>query len=408
MNFDNRWSTLYPELIYEIFTYCLSDTTLHTSFPEHFPWYLGHICRSWRSVFISSPRFWDRFIFDGYITNGNPERPLTLVELCVKRTKDQPFSFKFNSRCYVYGRQAMKTLVAHADRWSVVHIQLIGSGGVEELLLKAKHRFRQLHTLYVFGTSSYYLDLFEDAPNLTRVFTTAYFRLRWSSLTVLHIPSETSVKLFTEFDKMTCLKELVIRGLFSQQDTLPVIETPVEMSSLKILYINHYYPLSLIRAPSLEILHLGEIFPEDEIPSVLLTAVETFLRGLSHLSTLSFNFSSCTVVNCITELDHAIVGVFLLPLLVDKPMARSLKMITISDADFQETTTLGNITSMVKDWEKHQFPNLRRLSVHVYDDGEDISPATNDLVRLGTSKGFEVDIKFSRSRIMPPFRGLVI
>jgi len=287
----------------------------------------------------------------------------------------------------------MKTLVAHADRWSVVHIQLIGSGGVEELLLKAKHRYRQLHTLHISLTpgTSYHFDLFEDAPNLTRVYTAAYYRLRWSNLTVLHIPSQTSINLFKEFDKMTCLRGLVIRGSFLQgENTLPVIETPVEIPSLKILYVKHYYPLSLIRAPSLEILHLGEIFPV-----LRPTAVETFLRGVSRLRTLSFNVNSCTVVDCIHELDHAILGIFLLPLLVDKTMAHSLKMITISDSDLQErergTETLDKITSMVKDWEKHQFPNLRRLSVHVYDDGEDISPATNDLVRLGTSKGFEVD-----------------
>src|SRR6266550_3704126 len=105
---DDRWTKLYPELIYEILTYCLSDTvpTLDTCFPKHFPWYLGHICRSWRSVFISSPRFWDHFIFDGSITGAfsanRVERALTLVELCVKRTKDQPFSFRFNPRSYTY------------------------------------------------------------------------------------------------------------------------------------------------------------------------------------------------------------------------------------------------------------------------------------------------------------------
>ncbi|KAF8329646.1 hypothetical protein F5887DRAFT_1075546 [Amanita rubescens] len=410
---DNRWTTLCPELIYEIIAYCLSDTPLDTCFPDLFPWYLGHICRSWRSVFISSPRFWNRFIFDGSVTGAFEadylERALTLVELCVKRTKDQSFSFRFNPRTHGYVEtsymcQAMKTLVAHADRWSAASIKIKGSGGVEELLLKAKHHFRQLQTLHISispGTS-YHLDLFEDAPNLTRVYTTDYYRLRWSSLTVLHISSHTFVKLFIEFDKMTCLQELVIRGSPLQRER--VLQTPVEIHSLKILYVNHYYPLSFIRAPSLETLHLGDI-----LPVLRRTSIETFLRGVSHLRTLSFNVNVCTVLDCFPELDHVIVGIFVLPVLVYKPIARSLKMITISDTDLHErgAKTLGELTSMVKHWEKYQFPNLRRLSVYVYDGGEeDMSPAIDDLVRLGVYKGFEVDIKFSPFQVMPLFRDL--
>src|SRR6266550_575362 len=140
---------LCPELISEIITYCLSDAPLDTCFPNRFAWYLGHICRSWRSVFISSPRFWG-FIFDGSVTGAfkadHLERALTLIELCVKRTKNQPFAFRFDPRTYVdvetsYMCRAMKTLVAHADRWNVASIKIKGFGGVEQLLLKAKHRF---------------------------------------------------------------------------------------------------------------------------------------------------------------------------------------------------------------------------------------------------------------------------
>jgi hypothetical protein len=308
--------------------------------------------------------------------------------------------------------RAVKTIVAHADRWSVAYVKVKGFGGpVAELLLKAKHRFGQLHTLQIsmpLGTS-YHLDLFEYAPNLLSVYTADYYRLRWSSLTVLHMEfsSRTSAKLFKEFDKMTCLKELVIRGAPRQrEDTLPVFITSVEIPSLKILYVKHYYPLALIRAPSLEILHLGDILP---VPRR--TPIETFLRGVNGLRTLSFNVNVCDVLHCIPKLDHAIVTGqhFVLGVLVFQPMARSLKTITISDADIYKrgTKTLPEITSMVQHWEKRQFPNLRRLLVHVHDDGkEEISPAINDLMRLGASKGFEVDIKFSPPQIMPPFRGL--
>jgi hypothetical protein len=80
-------ATLCPELIYEILTYCLSGVTLSAGAPGLFPWYLGHICQSRRSVFTSSPRFWDRFTFEAsgrmeMATISRLERALALVELC--------------------------------------------------------------------------------------------------------------------------------------------------------------------------------------------------------------------------------------------------------------------------------------------------------------------------------------
>ena len=241
---SNRWASLYPELIYKVFTYCLSGATLDVCSPELFPWHLGHACTSWRSVFVFSPRFWDRFTFEvlelGRVTIDHLERALTLVKLCVKRTQDQPFSFRFNARVWTRGAtaqslcsaQIMEILVAHADRWSAAYIAAERLDGLEELLLKAKHRFGRLHTLQIsipFGTSYHFNhpDLFEDAPNLIRVYTIDYHRLRWSSITVLHIEfiCRSTDRLFAELNKMTCLEELVIKGS-PQQNEVDLVEIP--------------------------------------------------------------------------------------------------------------------------------------------------------------------------------------
>ena len=417
---DNQWAVLCPELIYEILAYCLLDTTLDTCSPNLFPWYLGQICRSWRSVFTSSPRFWDRFKFDACLLTGafkevDLECALTLVELCVKRTKDRPFSFRFNAKDFdshvaSYMSRAMKTIVANADRWSAAYFKVEGFGGLPaELLLKAKHRFGQsLHTLQVsipLETATH-PSLFEDAPNLTRVFTIDYYHLRWSSLTVLHIEfsSHASVRLFAEFDKMKCLEELVIRGAPQQADVVRVFETPVKIPSLKILYVQHYYPLTLFRAPSLEILHLADV-----LPVLRSTPIETFTREVNHLRTLSFNTNLYDVLRWIPELDHAIVidKHFMLMFLLHRSLARSLKSITVGDTHIYRSGTemLCDITSVI--WEKYQFPNLRRLSVFLHErKDEDMSSAINNLVRLGAYKGFEVDVKFSSLKIMPPFGDL--
>ena len=84
---------------------------------------MGHICPSWRSVFVSSPCFWDRFSFETHSMEEISllQRTLALVELCIERTKDRPFSFDFRvSRIYddiVPSPLLLETLVAHADRW---------------------------------------------------------------------------------------------------------------------------------------------------------------------------------------------------------------------------------------------------------------------------------------------------
>jgi hypothetical protein len=207
---------------------------------------------------------------------------------------------------------------------------------------------------------------------------------------------------------MTCLKELVIQGAPFEAEKLPV---PVEISSLEILYVDDYYPLSFFTAPSLQILHLDDILP---VP--LPTAVETFLRGVSHLGTLAFNINT-DVLDCIPKLDHVIllnIGTakrVVLDFLVRQPIARFLKTITISTAKTHKVKrgirTLCELTTIVQHWGEHQLPNLRRLVVHVYDDGkEDMSPAIDGLVRLEANRGFEVDVKVSPFQIVPPFGDL--
>ncbi|KAF8343653.1 hypothetical protein F5887DRAFT_281712 [Amanita rubescens] len=405
---DTNWATLYPELIYEILTYCFSDATLSVCTPETFPWYLGHITRSWRSVFISSPRFWDRFSFHALpktATISRLERALALVQLCIEHTKDHPFSFSFAAMMFamkvpqsLYAIQILETLVAHAERWrAACFIADLG-----ESLNKGKGRFGQLHTLQIcipLGVSRHHIasDLFEDAPNLTRVYATDYHRLCWSSVTVLHIQlaPRSAHKFFAELEQMTSLEELAVRGLSLRHDVATV---PVELPSLKTFSVEHYFPLSLIEAPSLEKLYLA---------NALLGAdtqiVKTFLRGVNHLNTLSFDVvhsvDIATIIDCTPELDHLILAGQISSLDVLRSLAsRSLKKINVgvrtpNPTSSSSVSIMHQLTNMVESWEKRQFPKLRFLSVYVNNrGGEDISSAVGDLIRVGTDKGLEVDI----------------
>ena len=169
-----------------------------------------------------------KFVLEG---QSFDKRALALVELCIERTKYHPFSFKFEGITTTvnkgtntptiptiqsqYSIQILETLVAHADRWRTACLSADGDG-LKKSLTKTKHRFGQLHSLQIrtFWPWERYdmpSDLFLDVPNLTRVHTTDFYQLHWSSITVLHINSQrhgTTDIFFAKLDKMTCLEEL--------------------------------------------------------------------------------------------------------------------------------------------------------------------------------------------------------
>jgi hypothetical protein len=181
-HYASNWAC--PELIYEILTWCLSGVTLSTDDPRLFPWYLGHVCRSWRSVFVSSPRFWDRFSLLSYrIDTGRSitriQRALALVELCIERTKDHPFSFYL---CDTF----------HADR----------SDDVYKSLPEANGHFRQLESVVYGGQILIPLPMSfkmrQTSLAYGPVITTSYLGQHWlCSILMCRGPRKDSLRTLT-------------------------------------------------------------------------------------------------------------------------------------------------------------------------------------------------------------------
>ena len=417
-----NWATLYPELIYEILTYCLSGVTLSTCAPWSFPWYLGHICQSWRSVFISSPRFWDHFSFGSHRLEKTNllQRALALVELCIERTKEHPFSFKFMDAPHAevsFSFQILETLVAHADRWRAACLRG-HEDYINESLTKAKGRLGQLNSLQIshFWRSSSSndanprtpSDVFQDAPNLTRVWARDYYQLPWSTLVVLHVDEPHSASRFFEnLDKMTCLEELVISGFHVHHNVANT--SPIELPSLQKLSVNNFPPGLHIKTPALERLYLGSA-----LRAGLHTAI-TLLRGVSHLTTLSFDVGhvhDARVMEWALELDHLILScdnytpIEAFKSLLQSPASHStvysLRRISISIRDLKAGLSgpsiwiMHTLWTVLKSWRKDQFPKLRSVSVYVKDErNEGIASAIADLMRVGVDKGVEIDVNFS-------------
>ena len=426
------WATLCPEITYEILTYCLSGVTLSTNAPGSFPWYLGHICRSWRSVFVSSPRFWDHFSFEFRRLEEKSliQRAQALVELCIERTKDHPFSFKFRVillPIIVQLSPLLETLLAHADRWRDACL-IANENELKKSLTKAKCRFGQLHSLQInnigYATRgsrpvSIPSDVFQDAPNLTRVWANHYYQLPWSTLAVLHVDvSRSTHEFFENLHKMTCLEELVIGGSRIHPNAM-ANTSPIELPSLRILSIDQF-PLGLhMKTPALERLYLGRA-------RAALHTTLTLLPGVCNLKTLSFylhNVPNARVFELTPELDHLILFCedpispeafhSLLQPLASHSTAYSLTRISVCvvvpDFDYLEPSypdisIMHVLSAVIKSWEKHQFPKLRFVSVYVNDDGSDgTTSAIADLMRVGADKGFEIEINSSPLPTMLPF-----
>ena len=416
-HYASNWAC--PELIYEILTYCLSGVTLRTDAPRSFPWYLGHICQSWRSVFVSSPRFWDHFSFE-FLPTGNirHQRALALLELCIERTKNRPFSFKFTVICHTrLSRLFLDTLVAHADRWRAACLIADGKK-LRKSLNKAKGRFRQLHSLQIshFRHSSHRPShVFQDAPNLTRVWARDYYQLPWSTLSVLHIDGSLSThRLFENLAKATCLEELVISGSHCNA----VNTSPIELPSLKMLSVDRFPPGLHIKTPALERLYLVDPLRAD------LPTATTLLHGVNHLKTLLLyvdNVQDARVIEWTPELNHLILSCDnYTPIEVFQPLfqsltsystAYSLRRISVDirnlipDRLGLSIFIINGLSTIIKSWGKYQFPMLRFASVHVNNDhSNDITSAIADLMRVGADKGIEIDVNSSPlPTVLPSF-----
>jgi hypothetical protein len=89
---------------------------LCTTEPHLFPWYIGHIYNSGRSVFLSSPQFWSTF---GNESTTNPIHRARTHSICLERSKNHPrFFFPEVSLRF----QILETLVVESFRWKKMSI----------------------------------------------------------------------------------------------------------------------------------------------------------------------------------------------------------------------------------------------------------------------------------------------
>ena len=265
--------TVPSEIIREVYGYFATPMHLHK--PNRFPWFLGQICATWRAIFNSmTSEFWNELGIDLEMHEFyHDHRPLylryDLMQLVLRylldRTRGHPFSFQLTTQ-YHYMKEEdeviirlLESLVAESPRWREVYVDTCRESYLS-ILYQAKHRLPLLNTLQLMqlktGTEPTD-DLFEDAPNLTRVELglLANWRVNWGSLRMLRIRGffGNDEKLFSVLGQAGRLEKLAISRLL---DKTPAPDLILSFPNLKVLTITGFRLLSVLQAPLLEELYV--------------------------------------------------------------------------------------------------------------------------------------------------------
>ncbi|KAK2459624.1 hypothetical protein APHAL10511_008379 [Amanita phalloides] len=152
-----------------------AGTTLATSKPTEYPWFLGHICSTWRSVFLSMNELWPR-ISVSFDLEGN-ERQKNIVQFFLERDLTAPFSLNLEFPTTTAEREednmlhALEMLVIASERWTDASFKAT----VQQLLplRRAQNRLPLLQrfklTLLCQTEADPLFDILQNAPSLTAI-----------------------------------------------------------------------------------------------------------------------------------------------------------------------------------------------------------------------------------------------
>ncbi|KAF7323987.1 3-beta hydroxysteroid dehydrogenase isomerase family [Mycena kentingensis (nom. inval.)] len=193
----------------------------------------AQVCWHWRQLIVDTRSLWTNIVIDCFREGKEPILgPLSRRLRYSRPSALNTLSFSLRFR-YYEGLDALQLLVQHAHAWSSVSIIIAHpSFFLDSYLLPAKGKLYNLHSLELVGdivTES--LDVFEDAPKLTRVvFSKNPPRLPWSQLRrVVRRTLSTVQSLGGTFDFLArcstaCevhFPRLEIGSLYARDDPLP-------------------------------------------------------------------------------------------------------------------------------------------------------------------------------------------
>ncbi|KAM6495211.1 hypothetical protein JOM56_009834 [Amanita muscaria] len=298
-------SLMIPELIHEIFQHL--STPLRLNELNSFPWHLGHVCATWRTVFMTMPlHFWNKidikfdFLDEDDLCHDPSRRKhryevmLHVLRFFLDRTNRHPFSFQLEGRPQyataeeAYVSRILKMLVAESTRWEDVMIRYEPSH--VRILYRARNRLPLLRSVQLlrlnFDDERHDLLELEETSCLRSVNISDLrdWKTDWTRLRVLKIGQfYQGERLLSVLSQAKQLEKLAIYQSFANFTLDPSIK-PLTFESLKVLTVMDFKLFSIFYAPCLEELYINDWDDEDEKidESPVHDAITSFLLAASN------------------------------------------------------------------------------------------------------------------------------
>ncbi|PFH48066.1 hypothetical protein AMATHDRAFT_6153 [Amanita thiersii Skay4041] len=398
------------ELIHETLSHFIA--TIHAHDPAPFPWFLGHICRSWRYAFFSMRPFWSKIDIDmgkllllsAETADKTPslthyDRTCDVVKFYLDIHWDKPLCFHFamggnhTAQELACITRLLLMLAGNSKRWQDATLTLVPEQFRSIFQISREGSLPLLTTLNV-GVPSENLiaawdhshelaSLFVNAPRLTEIelCNRVPWNISWSSITKLHLHDVIGSMDVVEILRQTTNLELLhIQNSNTYELPTPAprgdttSRTPVLLPKLKVLATCGYSILMHLKAPVLESVYtLGSFKLGEQVPSLLIR-------------------SSCRPKELMLLACRAIDA---WEVLLSAP--------TITHLAFGNIDDLGCILRLLVE-NSHVLPQLRMLVTNT-------NMTLNDITDLSTflstwTKGVSGDSRFYRVRCVYPPKSL--
>ncbi|KAF9441862.1 hypothetical protein P691DRAFT_536154 [Macrolepiota fuliginosa MF-IS2] len=268
--------------IFETYTYSLPPGLPNSNIP----WVLGHICRSWREIALSTRHCWN--VFAVIVTDKNADMVFPMHEELIRRsgTVLLHISFVFRSPNHSIKEQSpariLEPALSHSSRWGTISIIGLNCFGISKQFGRARGRISRLRSLKFVrqhvrqGIGSFleeprgvHFDIFDDAPSLSEVILSDpigqlgkhEIYMPWNQLTTYLMHGIVEGVFLAELERSPNLRVLVrICGSFRPGRTL----RPISHRHLRCLFLHAkagvqlaFQQLANVILPSLEILGIA-------------------------------------------------------------------------------------------------------------------------------------------------------